>query len=265
MRILFIGDIFAKVGRDLVKRAVPALVRRHGIDLVIANGENAAGGFGITRDLARELFDTGIEVMTSGNHVWDKRELLTFIEEEPRLLRPFNYPAGTPGRGSTIVTTKGGVRVGVLNLMGRVFMHAIDDPFTLGRAEVERLKAHASIVFVDFHAEATSEKIALGWHLDGVATAVIGTHTHVQTADAQVLPGGTAYCTDVGMTGPHDGVIGVERGPIINRFLTGLPVKFDTASGMPRLHAVVVTAGDDGRATAIERLSLTPADIEDLV
>jgi metallophosphoesterase (TIGR00282 family) len=264
MRILFIGDIFAKVGRDLVRRAVPALVRRHAVDLVIANGENAAGGFGITRELSKELFDTGIAIMTSGNHVWDKRELLTFIDEEPRLLRPFNYPAGTPGRGSTIVTTASGVRVGVLNLMGRVFMTALDDPFSLGRAEVERLKAHASIVFVDFHAEATSEKIAMGWYLDGLATAVIGTHTHVQTADAQILPGGTAYCTDVGMTGPHDGVIGVERGPVINRFLTGLPAKFDTASGMPRLHGIIVTAGEDGKATAIERLSLTPADIEDL-
>ena len=264
MRILFIGDIFAKVGRDLVKRAVPALVARREIDLVIANGENAAGGFGITRDISKELFATGIAVMTSGNHVWDKKELLTFIDEEPRLLRPFNYPAGTPGRGSTIVTTASGERVGVLNLMGRVFMTALDDPFSLGRAEVERLKEHASVVFVDFHAEATSEKIAMGWHLDGLATVVVGTHTHVQTADAQVLPGGTAYCTDVGMTGPHDGVIGVERGPIIQRFLTGLPTRFDTASGMPRLHGGIVTADPSGRATAIERLSLTPTDIEDL-
>jgi metallophosphoesterase (TIGR00282 family) len=264
MRILFIGDIFAKVGRDLVKRGVPALVRARDIDLVIANGENSAGGFGITREISKELFDTGIAVMTSGNHVWDKREILTFIDEEPRLLRPFNYPAGTPGRGSTIVTTAAGVRVGVLNLMGRVFMTAIDDPFSLGRAEVERLKAHADVVFVDFHAEATSEKVAMGWHLDGLATAVVGTHTHVQTADAQVLGGGTAYCTDVGMTGPHDGVIGVERSPVIQRFLTGLPAKFDTASGLPRFHGVIVTADDAGRATAIERLSLTPTDFEDL-
>ena len=264
MRILFIGDIFAKVGRELVKRAVPALVASRGIDLVIANGENAAGGFGITRDISKELFGTGVAVMTSGNHVWDKKELLTFIDEEPRLLRPFNYPAGTPGRGSTILATASGERVAVLNLMGRVFMTAIDDPFTVGRAEVERLKQHAATVFVDFHAEATSEKIAMGWYLDGLATAVVGTHTHVQTADAQVLPGGTAYCTDVGMTGPHDGVIGVERGPVIQRFLTGLPAKFDTASGMPRLHAVIVTADAAGRATAIERLSLTPTDLEDL-
>lgn len=265
MRILFVGDIFAKVGRELVKRAVPALVRARDIDLVIANGENAAGGFGITREIAHELLGMGITVLTSGNHIWDKREALTFIEDEPRLLRPFNFPAGTPGRGSTIVDAPNGVRVAVLNLMGRVFMHAIDDPFTLGRAEVERLKAHAPIVFVDFHAEATSEKVAMGWHLDGLATAVVGTHTHVQTADAQVLPGGTAYCTDVGMTGPHDGVIGVDKAPVIARFLTGLPSKFDTASGMPRFHGVIVTADETtGHATAIERLSLTPTDIEDL-
>ena len=248
-----------------MKRAVPVLVRTREIDLVIANGENSAGGFGITREISRELFDTGIAVLTSGNHIWDKREVLTFIDEEPRLLRPFNYPAGTPGRGSTIVTTADGTRVGVLNLMGRVFMTALDDPFALGRAEVQRLREHAAIVFVDVHAEATSEKIALGWHLEALATAVVGTHTHVQTADAQVLPAGTAYCTDVGMTGPHDGVIGVDRSPVINRFLTGLPTKFDTASGMPRLHAVIVTAdAESGKATAIERLSLTPTDIEDL-
>lgn len=264
MRILFIGDIFAKVGRDLVRRAIPALRRAHDLDLIIANGENAAGGFGLTRAIADELFATGIDVMTSGNHVWDKREILSFIDDEPRLLRPLNYPAGTPGRGSTVVTTPRGDRVGVVNVMGRVFMLAIDDPFTIGRAEVERLRAHTPVVFVDVHAEATSEKLAMGWHLDGLATAVVGTHTHVQTADEQILPGGTAYLTDVGMTGPHDGVIGVQREPIIWRFLTGLPARFDTASGMPRLHAVIVTAGADGRATGIERLSLTPTDIEDL-
>ncbi|MBA2354495.1 MAG: TIGR00282 family metallophosphoesterase [Acidobacteria bacterium] len=264
MKILFIGDIFAKVGRDLARRAIPALLRTHDLDLVLANGENAAGGFGLTRETANELFGLGIAAMTSGNHIWDKREVLAFIDEEPRLLRPLNFPAGTPGRGSTIVTTTRGVRVGVVNLMGRVFMNPLDDPFSLGRAEVERLKAHAPVVFVDVHAEATSEKIALGWHLDGLATAVVGTHTHVQTADNQVLPGGTAYLTDVGMTGPHDGVIGVDRGPVIHRFLTGLPSKFDTATGMPRLHAVIVTADETGRATAIERLSLSPTDIEDL-
>jgi metallophosphoesterase (TIGR00282 family) len=265
MRILFIGDIFAKVGRDLVRRAVPGLVRRHDIDCVIANGENAAGGFGLTREIADELFRSGIELLTSGNHVWDKRELLSFIDDEPRLLRPLNYPAGTPGRGSTVITTATGDLVGVVNVMGRVFMTAIDDPFTTARREVERLRARTPIVFVDMHAEATSEKVALGWYLDGLATAVIGTHTHVQTADAQVLPGGTAYLTDVGMTGPHDGVIGVEREAIIQRFLTALPSRFETARGMPRLHAVVIDVdGDSGRARSIERLSLTPEDVEGL-
>lgn len=265
MRILFIGDIFAKVGRDLVRRAIPGLVRERAIDLVIANGENAAGGFGLTREVSDELFKTGIEVMTSGNHVWDKRELLSFIDDEPRLLRPLNYPAGAPGRGSTLVTTSTGDRVGIVNVMGRVFMTAIDDPFTAARREVERLRAQTPIVFVDMHAEATSEKIALGWYLDGLASAVVGTHTHVQTADEQVLPGGTAYITDVGMTGPHDGVIGVDREAIISRFLTALPSRFDTARGMPRLHAVVVDVdAGSGRATAIERLSLTPTDVEAL-
>ncbi len=265
MRILFIGDIFAKVGRDLVRRAVPGLVRTREIDLVIANGENAAGGFGLTRDVSDELFKAGVEVMTSGNHVWDKRELLTFIDDEPRLLRPLNYPEGTPGRGSTLVTTAHGDRVGIVNVMGRVFMTAIDDPFTIARREVERLRAQTPIVFVDMHAEATSEKVALGWYLDGLASAVVGTHTHVQTADAQVLPGGTAYITDVGMTGPHDGVIGVDRQAIINRFLTGLPSRFDTARGMPRLHGVIVDVDPEtGKATAIERLSLTTDDVEAL-
>ncbi len=265
MRILFIGDIFAKVGRDLVRRALPGLVRRHEIECVIANGENAAGGFGLTRDIADELLALGIDVLTSGNHVWDKREVLSFIDEQPRLLRPLNYPAGTPGRGSAVVTTRTGDLVGVVNVMGRVFMTAIDDPFTTVRREVERLRARTPIVFVDVHAEATSEKVAMGWYLDGLATAVVGTHTHVQTADAQVLPQGTAYLTDVGMTGPHDGVIGVDREAIIQRFLTALPSKFDTARGMPRLHAVVIDVdAESGRARGIDRLSLTPEDVEAL-
>jgi 2',3'-cyclic-nucleotide 2'-phosphodiesterase len=265
MRILFIGDIFSKVGRDLVRRSVPGLVRVHDIDLVIANGENAAGGFGLTRETADEIFKAGVEVITSGNHVWDKRELLAFIDDEPRLLRPLNYPAGTPGRGSVVVTTGTGNRVGIVNAMGRVFMTAIDDPFTTTRRAVERIRTETPLVFVDMHAEATSEKVAFGWYLDGLATAVVGTHTHVQTADAQILPGGTAYITDVGMTGPHDGVIGVEREAIIQRFLTALPGRFDTARGAPRLHAVIVEADPEtGRAQAIERLSLSATDVEAL-
>jgi metallophosphoesterase (TIGR00282 family) len=263
VKLLFIGDIFGKVGRDLVRLAIPRLVERHDIDLVIANGENSAGGFGITREIGEELFGAGVDVMTSGNHVWDKKEALTYLPLEPRVLRPLNYPAGVPGGGSYVARTSSGDEVGIVNLMGRVFMVSIDDPFAVGRREVERLRARTPVVFVDFHAEATSEKIAMGWHLDGVATAVVGTHTHVQTADEQVLPGGTAYITDVGMTGPHDGIIGVEREPALTRFLNALPARFESASGSPRLHGVVVDLdAATGRATSIERLRLTKADIE---
>jgi hypothetical protein len=263
VRLLFIGDIVGRPGRDLVKTGVPALVGRHDVDFVIANGENAAAGFGITRDLGEQLFAMGIDVLTSGNHIWDKKEVLDYIPLEPRLLRPANYPAGTPGHGAVLVTAGNGVRVGVVNVMGRVYLANIDDPFTTAAREVARLKAEgAAIVFVDVHAEVTSEKIAMGWYLDGQATAVVGTHTHVQTADARVLPGGTAYLTDVGMTGPHDGVIGVEKSAVIGKFLNALPTRFETATGDPRLHAVIVTAdAATGRATAIERLSLTADEL----
>lgn len=257
--LLFIGDIVGRPGRDIVKRGLSLLVARHGVHLVIANGENAAAGFGITREIGDQLFSYGIQVMTSGNHIWDKKEVLDYIPVEPRLLRPANFPAGTPGRGATIATAANGVRVGVVNVMGRVYLANIDDPFTTAAREVARLKAEgAQLVFVDVHAEVTSEKIAMGWHLDGAATAVVGTHTHVQTADERVLPGGTAYLTDVGMTGPHDGVIGVEKAAVLAKFLTGLPSRFETASGDARLNAVVITADETtGRATAIERVSLT--------
>ena len=210
VRILFIGDIVGRPGRDLVKQGLRAIVEHHAIDLVIANAENAAAGFGITREIGEQLLDLGIDVMTSGNHIWDKREALDYIGIEPRLLRPANYPAGAPGNGTYLARTSLGVSVGVINVMGRVFMLAIDDPFVVVRREIEALKARTRIIFVDFHAEATSEKIAMGWHLDGLVTAVVGTHTHVQTADDRILPKGTAYLTDVGMTGPHDSIIGVE-------------------------------------------------------
>ena len=265
MTLLFIGDVFGKVGRDLVRLAIKRLVDRHAVDLVIANVENCAGGFGITRETAEELFDAGVEVMTSGNHVWDKKEALDYLPLEPRITRPANYPPGVPGAGTAIVRTRQGDEVGVLNLMGRVFMHAIDDPFATGRREAERLRARTPIVLVDMHAEATSEKLALGWHLDGQVSAVVGTHTHVQTADEQVLPGGTAYITDVGMTGPHDGVIGVERDPVIARFLTGLPARFDSAKGRPMFHGVVVTVDPGtGRAVSIERLRLSKVELEQM-
>ncbi|MGD9906385.1 MAG: TIGR00282 family metallophosphoesterase [Vicinamibacterales bacterium] len=263
MKLLFIGDIVGRPGRDLVKTAVPVLVAHHGIDLVIANGENAAAGFGITREIGDQLFALGIGVLTSGNHIWDKKEVLDYIPTEPRLLRPANYPAGTPGRGAVLVTAANGVPVGVVNVMGRVYLANIDDPFTVAAREIAALRRDgARVVFVDVHAEVTSEKVAMGWYLDGQATAVVGTHTHVQTADARILPQGTAYLTDVGMTGPHDGVIGVEKAAVIGKFLSGLPARFETASGDPRLHGVIVTADPDtGRAAAIERLSLGADEI----
>jgi len=265
MRLLFIGDIVGRPGRELVRRGLNGLVDHHRIDLVIANAENSAAGFGITREIGDQLLDWGVEVMTSGNHIWDKKEALDYIGTEPRLLRPANYPAGTPGNGSYLARTRTGQTVGVVNLMGRVFMLNIDDPFQVVLREIEALKQRTRIVFVDFHAEATSEKIAMGCHLDGKVTAVVGTHTHVQTADDRILPKGTAYLTDVGMTGPHDSIIGVEVEPALNRFLTALPQKFETATGNPRLNAVVVDADEQtGRATDIERLSLSADELQEL-
>ena len=265
IRLLFIGDIVGRPGRDLVRYGLPAIVERHQIDLVIANAENAAAGFGITREIGDHLLEWGVDVMTSGNHIWDKKEALDYIGAEPRLLRPANYPAGAPGNGSYLARTRDGRSVGVVNVMGRVFMLNIDDPFTSVLREIETLKQRTRIVFVDFHAEATSEKIAMGWHLDGRVTAVVGTHTHVQTADERIMPKGTAYLTDVGMTGPHDSIIGVEIEAALGRFLTALPAKFDTATGNPRLNAVIIEADEaTGRATGIERLSLSADDLHAL-
>ena len=262
MRILFIGDIFGRHVRTLVRQALPALVDRHEADLVIANAENAAGGFGVTREIGDEILEFGVDVMTSGNHIWDKKETIEYIGAEPRLIRPANFPAGVPGAGSFLARTSSGQGVGVINLMGRVFMHSIDDPFAGGLREIEALRSRARIIFVDFHAEATSEKIAMGWHLNGKVTAVVGTHTHVQTADEQILSGGTAYITDVGMTGPHDSIVGVDKDAALGRFLTGMPAKFEPATGNPKLHAVVVTADErTGKATAIERISLSADDV----
>ncbi len=262
MRILFIGDIVGKPGRDLVRRGLPMLVEQHSVDLVVANAENAAAGFGITREIGDQLLGWGIDVMTSGNHVWDKKEAIDYIGAEPRLLRPANYPAGVPGNGTYLARTADGRSAGVINVMGRVFMLAIDDPFDVVLKEVDALKTRARVVFVDFHAEATSEKIAMGWHLDGKVTAVVGTHTHVQTADERILPKGTAYLTDVGMTGPHDSVIGVEIEPALGRFRTGMPARFETATANPRLNAVVIDADEaTGLATDIERISYSLDEI----
>ena len=264
IRLLFIGDIVGKPGRDLVRQGLQSIVEYHQIDLVIANIENAAGGFGITREIGEQLLDLGIDVMTSGNHIWDKREALDYIGIEPRLLRPANYPAGAPGNGSFLARTRDGRSVGVINVMGRVFMTSLDDPFAVVLAEIEKLRERTRVIFVDVHAEATSEKLAMGWHLDGKVTAVVGTHTHVQTADERILPKGTAYLTDAGMTGPHDSIIGVEVAPALARFLSALPQKFETATGNPRLNAVIVEADDQsGRATEIERLNYSLEELKE--
>jgi hypothetical protein len=266
VKLLFIGDIVARPGRELVKRAARALVRAYDVDVVVANGENASAGAGLTREQAEEIFKSGVHAVTGGNHIWDRREILEFIDREPRIVRPANYPAGTPGQGSTIVCTAAGVPVGVVNVMGRVFLANIDDPFAVAEREVAALKARgARVILVDMHAETTSEKIALSWFLDGRVTAVIGTHTHVQTADERILPGGTACLTDAGMTGPHDGVIGVAREAVIAKFRTGLPARFEPATGDPRLNGVLITADPEtGRATAIERLSMGVREIDAL-
>ena len=264
MKLLFIGDIVGRPGRDLVRRHTRALATAHGADLVIANGENAAGGAGITRDNCHEILAAGVDVITTGNHVWDKRETLEFIGAEPRLLRPANYPDGTPGLGSWVATTRSGARVGVINVMGRVFLHAIDDPFRAAEREIARVTEQgARVIFVDMHAETTSEKLALCYYLDGKVSAVVGTHTHVQTADERILPGGTACLTDAGMTGPHDGVIGMDKDAVIARFVSGLPGRFETASGDARLNGAVVTVdAATGRATAIARLSLSEEQLK---
>jgi metallophosphoesterase (TIGR00282 family) len=265
MNILFVGDIVGRPGRDLVQRGLRGLVDFYDIDVTIANAENAAAGFGLTRDIGETLLEWGIDVMTSGNHIWDKKEVLEYIGVEPRLLRPANYPAGVPGRGSCIAQTRDGRSVGVINVMGRVFMAPLDDPFAVVLREIDAVRHRARVILVDVHAEATSEKIAMGWHLDGKVTAVIGTHTHVQTADDRILPGGTAYLTDAGMTGPHDSIIGMEREPSLARFLNGMPSKFEPATGNPRLNGAVIQADDkSGRATKITRISYSAEELDKL-
>ena len=257
MKILFIGDIVGKPGRRAVKELLPSLVSGHDVDMVIANCENAASGFGITREVVEELYDSHIDVLTSGNHVWDKKEVMEFIDDYESLIRPANYPAGVPGVGSVLMPTASGQYVGVLNLAGRIFMHPVDCPFVVAKKEIERLKSRTSVIIVDIHAEATSEKRALGWYLDGEVSAVLGTHTHVQTADNEVLPNGTAYISDVGLTGPFDSVIGIKKDTIIERFLTQIPNRFDVAKNDIRLQGVVIDIdAQSGRANAIERISV---------
>jgi 2',3'-cyclic-nucleotide 2'-phosphodiesterase len=256
VKLLFIGDIIGKPGREALSRELHRIVDRHRVDLVIANGENAAGGFGLTAETAQELFKCGVPMLTSGNHIWDKKDALEYIKREERIVRPANYPEGTPGRGATVVKTPGGVKIGILNLEGRVFMNNLDCPFRCADREVAKLKEETPIIFVDFHAEATSEKVSLGWHLDGRVSAVIGTHTHVQTADERILTAGTAYMTDAGMTGSFDSVIGVRKEDAIEKFITQRPAKFEVAKKDIRINGVVIEVDEkSGLALSIERIN----------
>lgn len=260
MRILFVGDIVGAPGRRIARLRLKGLARDVGADLTIVNGENAAGGAGLTMATAEELFAAGADVITTGNHVWDKREALGLLEREPRILRPANYPEGSPGAG-VVVVTAAETKVAVVNLMGRVFMPLLDDPFRAADRILDELRGSARVVLVDFHAEATSEKMAFAWYLDGRVAAVLGTHTHVATADARILPGGTAFITDVGMTGPFDSVIGVKKEQAIERFRTSRSIPYETADGDVRLAAVRVDVDSlSGRALAIERIELSESD-----
>jgi metallophosphoesterase (TIGR00282 family) len=254
MNILMVGDVFGEPGRAAVKRLLPGLRQQHHIELVVANVENAAGGFGVTPQQCREFLDVGVDVMTSGNHIWDRKEIVEYIGKENLLLRPANFPAGTPGAGW--VTVKAGPhKVAVLNLMGRVFMTPLDCPFRKADEVLSELRKDSAVILVDMHAEATSESVAMGWYLDGRVSAVVGTHRHVQTADERVLPGGTAYITDLGMTGPVDSVIGVDKALILQRFLTQMPIRFEAARGPAALHGVVIAVDPEtGRASEIRRL-----------
>ncbi|MBI2218242.1 MAG: TIGR00282 family metallophosphoesterase [Candidatus Rokubacteria bacterium] len=256
MRVLMVGDVYGEPGRTALAKLLPKIKREYEIDLTVVNVENAAGGFGVTAALGRWFLDQGVDVMTSGNHIWDKKEVVEYITKENLLLRPANFPVGTPGTG--YITVKSGPhRVGVINLMGRVFMLPIDCPFRKADEIITELSKDTRIILVDMHAEATSESLAMGWYLDGRVTAVVGTHRHVQTADERVLPGGTAYITDLGLTGPTDGVIGVDRNQIVQRFLTQMPIKFETAKGPAALSGAVITVDPEtGRASGITRLRL---------
>jgi 2',3'-cyclic-nucleotide 2'-phosphodiesterase len=254
MRILFIGDIVGAPGRRIVVERLEDIIGNEQADLVIANGENSASGFGITPRLTEELLSMGIEVLSGGNHIWDRKEILDFIPREPRLLRPANFPAASPGRGLFRGTSRQGIPYAVLCLQGRIFMASNEDPFSTADRELASLGPETKVILVDIHAEATSEKQAMGWHLDGRVSAVVGTHTHVPTADERILPNGTAYITDVGMTGPHDSVIGMEKGSIIKRFLDGLPARFEVATGDIQMNAVFIEVDSlSGRAVSIAR------------
>ena len=257
MKILFIGDIVGKPGRRALAEALPNLRQKHGIDLCIGNGENAAGGFGLTPEISQGLFDLGIDIITSGNHIFDKQEIIPYLTRENRILRPANYPVESPGKGWILTKSLSGESVGILNLIGRVYMDTVDCPFKKADHEISHLREKTKVIFVDIHAEVTSEKNAIGWYLDGRVSAVLGSHTHVQTADERILPGGTAYLTDAGMTGPRDSVIGIKKETAISRFITRLPRRFETATGESQVSGAVVDIdGKTGRAHSIERIQV---------
>lgn len=260
MKLLFIGDIVGQPGRRAVLELVPKLRERHALDFVVANGENSAGGSGITPRIAEEIFSAGVDVITTGDHLWDQKEVMELLANEKRFLRPLNYPPATPGRGSGIFemrnAERGTRKIGVMNLQGRTFMPPLENPFLAGMDEVKKLREQTKIIFVDFHAEATSEKIAFARMLDGQVSAVVGTHTHVQTADEQIFPGGTAYLTDAGFTGPHESVLGREIAPVLQRFLTGMPQRFEVAKERVILHGALIEIDEvNGRSLRIERVA----------
>ncbi len=255
MRILMIGDIVGRPGRRAVKEQLQTIRQELNLDMIIANAENAAGGNGITPDIAKDLFNYGVDVMTMGNHVWDKKDIIPYIDKESRIVRPANYPPGTPGSGLGIYNING-IEVAVINLSGRVYLSTLDCPFTMADNLLEKIGDRTKIILVDFHAEATSEKVALGWYLDGKVSLVAGTHTHIQTADERILPEGTAYITDIGMTGPADSVLGVKTDLVLQKFLTQMPVRFEVADGAYQFNAVVVEVNENtGRSLSIERVS----------
>jgi len=257
MNVLFIGDVFGSPGRDFLKAQLPLLMSRYNTDFVIVNGENAAGGTGLTPEVAEELFSCGADVLTSGNHIWSKKEAYGLLDTDRRIIRPINYPPGVPGKGSGVFTARNGQSIGVLNACGRVYsVQLLDCPFRALEAEIARLRLITGTIFVDFHAEATSEKIAMGYYLDGKVSVLAGTHTHVQTADELILPGGTAYITDVGMTGSTEGVIGVSRDIILRHFLTQLPARHEPAKGKRQLCGVFCSIDPKGTARSIERVRI---------
>ena len=255
MKILFIGDIVGSPGREAVNKLLPGLKKEYALDFVIANAENAAGGSGITAKVAEDLFNSGVDVLTSGDHIWKKREILEIINAEEKILRPINYPAGVPGRGEALFKTKKGARVGVINVQGRVFMQPLECPFKATRLAVEKLGKETKIIIIDIHAEATSEKVALGWYVDGLSSAVLGTHTHIQTADERILPQGTAYLTDAGMTGSCDSVIGRRVADVLERFITCVPTRFEIADTNVQLQGAVLDIDEQsGKAKSIVRI-----------